>query len=37
MDDIIENFDKPDGLSAVVDEYFKKFDEPVRRMWYAGL
>ena len=31
MEDLIENFDKPDGLSAVGDEYFKKFDEPVRK------
>ena len=31
MDDFIENFDKPDGLSVVVDEYFENFDEPVRK------
>ena len=27
LDKVIENFDKSDGISAVIDEYFEKSDE----------
>ena len=44
LDEVIENFDKSDGISAVIDEYFQKSDEPDKnlwsdevRMWYVGL
>ena len=30
---MIENFDKPDGISAVIDKHFEKFDEPDNNLW----
>ena len=30
LDEVIENFDKSDGISAVIDEYF---DEPDKNLW----
>ena len=31
LDEFIENFDKPEGLSAVKDEHFEKFDKPDKK------
>ena len=33
LDEVIENFDNPDGISAVIDEHFEKFDEPDKNLW----
>ena len=33
LDKVIENFDKSDGISAVIDEYFEKSDEPDKNFW----
>ena len=33
LDGVIENFDKSDGISAVIDEYFEKSDEPDKNFW----
>ena len=31
LDEFIENFHKPEGLSAVIDEHFEKFDKPDKK------
>ena len=33
LDKVIENFDKSDGISSVIDEYFEKSDEPDKNFW----
>ena len=33
LDEVIENFDKSDGIFAVIDEYFEKSDEPDKNFW----
>ena len=33
MDKVIEKFDKSDRISAVIDKYFEKSDEPVNNPW----
>ena len=33
LDKVIENFDKSDGISAVIDENFEKSDEPDKNFW----
>ena len=33
LDELIENFDKPDGMSALIEKHFKKFDGPDNNFW----